>query len=240
MHIFLNLMLWWIAKIATSLCSTFYWDVEMGWLMTCLGQWNAAKEMLWQFEPRSQEASLLLSLMGDLPPEPSEQAWASLLKNKRWCGVEMIHRSWGTLAHQPPAEISQAWPMSAEPIQLSPGQIAGLQNIGRSNSWWVLRAPACSCWVCKEYKTLTTLYFPPRLLQWATLRNELIFPSRTKSRLSIKEVSSPISVLHGCHAKLLNMQHPPVLLYVAQWDLEAKRNQQQHADWCSCCFLCHK
>lgn len=107
-----------------------------------------------------------------------------------WRKRDYAERRWSiateTLqAQQSPSEISQAWPRSAEPIQLSPAQIAGLQNIASRNSLWALKAPACSCWVCKEWNTLATLHlghFSGLYLQWANLKDEVTFPSGTKSQ----------------------------------------------------------
>ena len=56
-----------------------------------------------------------------------------------------------------------------------------------------------SCWVCQKCKILTTLYnghFSGLCLQWATLRDEVTPPSRTKSSLGYyKSGGVPILVV---------------------------------------------
>ena len=152
--------------------------------MTCFGQWNTTKVMAWQFVPRSQEVSRS-SFLGHLPPEPHQQAWASLLGDKRLHGMETIHCSWNPSASSVPkwdesslSEMGRAYPAEHSPdCQPSACHQQQLTISFKSSCIFLLGVQERNTPATVPVRSFSQLY-----LQWANSQDKVTFPSGTKSQ----------------------------------------------------------
>lgn len=102
---------------------------------------------------------------------------------------------------------------------------------------------ASSCWVCQEHKALTALYlghFPGLFLLQATLKDGVVSPSGTKSKVAVchKRMVSLSSVHLSYDANPVCMQcsFRSLLCPHRTWG----QRKPTHTCSGSCCFLCHE
>lgn len=88
---------------------------------------------------------------------PGPNAWLALWwKAPVSPGGHIYHQSWRLGGSERPRQVQ---------VHLNGFQLS-LKNVERGNPPWSLSVPWCSCWVCREYKSLPT---------WALLRVVFIY-----------------------------------------------------------------
>lgn len=96
-------------------------------------------------------------------------------------------------------------------------------------------ARCCSWWVCQERKAQTSLYLGCfSRLYFSSNFGEVKSPSRKNSRLTMRRICQPFSVLS---AKLSWMQHGSSHYALLPQNRDNKRNQCKHEAHIICCYL---